>query len=234
MDIMDTQYYRILNPLEEPQGQILSSSRKSTFRQEVLAYWNHSNHIYEFAKKTGLQIKNAIRVAENAPAFIDELNEFFKSSETQYELLLMAVNDPVEFVSKDELYEFTGKYLTEINRTGLYYDWGNDYYLWEFVWEIVRYYKYPKMPSRMESLFLFDSLENAKDFKTRYRDANYQIANLNLIEGTLKSFDMNWFSTVPSDIPISEAENYARHYWEQKRTDNFIVEVLFQGKYIWK
>lgn len=230
---MDTQYYRILNPLEEPQGQILSSSRKSTFRQEVLAYWNHSNHIYEFAKKTGLQIKNAIRVAENAPAYIDELNEFFKSSETQYELLLMAVNDPVEFVSKDELYEFASKYVTEINRTGLCYDWGYDHYLWEFIWEMVRYNEYPQMPSRMEALFLFNSIDNAKDFKSRYRGAGYQIANVSLIGGASQSFDMNWFSDVPSDIPISEAESYARNYWEQKQTDNPIIEVLFQGKYNW-
>lgn len=230
---MDTQYYRILNPFEEPLGQLLSSSRKSTFRQEVLAYWNHSNHIYEFAKKTGLQIKNAIRVAENTPAFIDELNEFFKSSETQYELLLMAVNDPVEFVSKDELYEFTSKYVTEINRSGLCYDWGNDHYLWEFIWETVRNNEFPEMPSRTESLFLFDNLENAKDFKNRYRDTNYQIANVNLIDGTMESFDMNWFSNVPSNIPLTEVQEYARNYWSQKQTDKPVVEVLFQGKYKW-
>ena len=145
----------------------------------------------------------------------------------------MAVNDPVEFVSKDKLYEFASKYVTEINRTGLCYDWGYDHYLWEFIWEMVRYNEYPQMPSRMEALFLFNSIDNAKDFKSRYRGAGYQIANVSLIGGASQSFDMNWFSDVPSDIPISEAESYARNYWEQKQTDNPIIEVLFQGKYNW-
>lgn len=47
--------------------------------------------------------------------------------------------------------------------------------------------------------------------------------------GLVKSFDMNWFSNVPSDIPLSEVEKYARNYWEQKQTDNPVTEVLFQG-----
>lgn len=230
---MDAQYYRILNPLEEPHGQMLSSERESQFRQDVYAYRHLSHDIYIFAKKTGIQIRNAVRVAENVPAFLDELNGFFHSSKTQYELIMLAVDDPIEYVSKDELYAFTSNYIAHVNQTGLYYDWGNDHYLWEFIWEMVRNSEYPPMLSRMESLFLFDNLDNAKDFKTRYRDAKYQIANVSLVEGTMQSFDMNWFSAVPSDIPLSEAENYARNYWEQKLTDNPVVEVLFQGKYQW-
>ncbi len=230
---MNTQYYRILKPSEEPQGQILSSTRKSRFRQEVFAYRHLSHDIYVFAKKTGIQIKNAVRVAENVPAFLDELNDFFQSKKTQYELIQLVVADPIEYVSKDELYAFANNYIADTNKTGLYYDWGNDHYLWEFIWEMVRNSEYPLMPSRMESLFLFESLENANEFKDRYRDINYQIANVNLLEGTMQSFDMKWFSDVPCDVPLSDVERYARNYWEQKLTPNPIIEVLFQGKYQW-
>ncbi len=44
---------------------------------------------------------------------------------------------------------------------------------------------------------------------------------------------MNWFTNVPSDIPVSEVQVYARRYWSQEMTDNPIKEFLFQGKYKW-
>ena len=143
------------------------------------------------------------------------------------------VDDPICLISKEDLYDFTVHYMTHKEESQLCYDWGNDHYLWEFIWEMVRNNEFPQMPSRMESLFLFDNLDNAKDFKTRFRDENYQIANVNLIEGTTQSFDMNWFSDVPADITILEAQNYARNYWSQKRTPNPIIEVLFQGIFQW-
>ena len=61
--------FRILNPKEEPKDQILSSDYKSSFRKEVFAYGKQSHDIYIFSQKTELQIKNAVRVAENAPVF---------------------------------------------------------------------------------------------------------------------------------------------------------------------
>ena len=68
----------------------------------------------------------------------------------------------------------------------------------------------------------------------QYRDLNCVLAEVNLLEGITESFDMNWFSEVPSNIPLSEVEQYARNYWGQKQTDNPVIEVLFQGKYAWE
>ena len=231
---MDNQYYRVLNPFEEPSGQILTTGKQSQFRQEVFAYRRLSHDIYIFAKKTGLRIINAVRIAENIPAFLDELNVFFQSNEKRYDLQQMLISDPLEYISGDDLYAFASNYIADVNETNLFYDWGKDNYLWEFIWEMVRNYEYPNMPSRMDSLFLFDNLQDAKNFMDEFRDSNYVIATVKIIEGYVKSFDMNWFSNVPSDIPLSEVEKYARNYWEQKQTDKPITEVLFQGKYIWK
>ena len=110
---------------------------------------------------------------------------------------------------------------------------GDEHYLWEFIWEMVRNLEFPDMPSRVESLFLFDSIENAMDFKNKFRDLNYQLVNINLLGGTKQSFDMNWFSNVPSNIPLAEVKEYARNYWRQVHTEKPVIEILYQGKYSW-
>lgn len=230
---MEIQLCRVLNPKEEPQGELHSSDRKSPFRIAVFDYRKLSHDIYILAKKTGLKVINAVRVAENVPAFLDELNAFFKSNESSFDLLRLGIDDPIKVISSNDLYEFSYNYINDANETGLFYDWGMEHYLWEFIWEMVRNNEYPNMPSRMESLFLFDKEANASDFLNQYRDPTYRVVNVNLMEGKTESFDMNWFSNVPSDVPITEVEKYARNYWEQKYTENPVVEVLFQGTYQW-
>lgn len=230
---MEIQLYRVLNPKEEPQGELHSTNRKSPFRIAVFDYRKLSHDIYILAKKTGLKVINAVRVAENVQAFLDELNAFFKSNESSFDLLRLGIDDPIKVISSNDLYEFSYNYINDVNETGLFYDWGMEHYLWEFIWEMVRNNEYPNMPSRMESLFLFDKEANASDFLNQYRDLTYSVVSVNLMEGKTESFDMNWFSNVPSDVPITEVEKYARNYWEQKKTGNPVVEVLFQGTYQW-
>ncbi len=225
--------YRILNPAEEPKGQILTSELQSSFRKDVFAYRKLSHDIYIFSHKTGLQIENAVRVAENVPAFLDMLNAFFLSKEAHYDLQQMLINDPVRFISGDDLYAFVSNYVAHINETGLFFDWGKEHVLWEFIWEMTRNYEFPNMPSRMNSLFLFDNKENAIDFQKQYRDENYQLVDVDLLGDTMQSFDMNWFSNVPSNIPLSKVLEYARNYWSQNRTERPVIEVLYQGAYSW-
>lgn len=227
-------YYRVLNPKEEPKGQVLLTTNfESPFRREVFEYRKHSYAIYCFALETGISILNAVRVAENLPAFKDKLDEFFLSKKQEYDLMQMLIDDPIKRISEEKLYRFYYAYINAINETGLFYDCGKEHYIWEFIWEMVRDIEYPNMPSRMESVFLFNNKENAIKFKNQYRDNNYQVAEIKLLEGTLQSFDMNWFSDVPSKVPLSEAQEYTRNYWAQKQTETPIIEVLFQGKYIW-
>lgn len=225
--------YRILNPQEEPKGQILTSKLKSPFRQEVFAYRNLSHDIYIFALQTGLQIINAVRVAENIPVYLDELNAFFMSNKPEYDLREMNIDDPIRYVSGDELYSFSMNYIEHMNETGLYYDWGKEHYIWEFIWEMVRNFEFPEMPSRMESVFLFENKKDALDFKSQHRDTECNLVEVITFDGETKSFDMNWFSNVPSNIPLSEVMEYARSYWQQKETDNPVKEILYQGVYSW-
>lgn len=85
----------------------------------------------------------------------------------------------------------------------------------------------------MESLFLFKEQEQARNFFNEYRDLNFKIAEIEILDGNIEAYDMNWFTNVPSDIPVSEVQVYARRYWSQEMTDNPIKEFLFQGKYKW-
>lgn len=226
-------YYRVLNPFVEPQGQVLTSNRKSQFREEVFAYRKLSHDIYVFASKTGLKIINAVLFAEYVYNCIEKLNEFFLSDKTEYDLTKIQINDPVKYVSRDIIHDFAYNYISDINETGLCYGWGHEHYLWEFIWEMVRYYEYPDKPSRMDSVFLFDNIENANAFKNQHRESFCKIVEINLLEGDHQSFDMNWFTDVPSDITLAQVKDYSRNYWEGKMTKNPIVEVLHKGTYMW-
>lgn len=146
---------------------------------------------------------------------------------------MIYIKDPIRHITSDDLYAFVSNYIADINETGLYYDWNKEHYLWEFIWEMIRSYEFPHMPSRMDSLFLFDNEANAIEFKKQYRDTYYQLVTINTLGGTAKSFDMNWFSNVPSDIPLVEVKEYARNYWKQVKTGNPVMEILYQGVYSW-
>lgn len=230
---MKKKYFRVLNPFDEPSGKYLQSNRMSEFRQEVFAYRKLSHCIYIFALKTGIQIMNAVRVAENVPAFLDVLNAFFQSGKPDFRLTDIGVVDPVEKISSDDLYNFVSNYITEINESELYYDWGKDHYFWEFAWEMVRNFEFPNMPSRMDSVFLFTDEGAARTFKNESRDLQYKLVSVDLLEGVTKEFDMNWFTEVPSNITLSEVQDYARKYWSQQMTENPVIEVLHKGIYTW-
>lgn len=231
MEIFDL--YRVLDPDEEPKGKILTSDKLSTFRKEVLAYNKLSCDIYNLALKTGMTILNAVRVAENVPCFLESLNDFFNSNKKNYNLQEMLIQDPVEYISKDALFDFTNNYIHHINETGLFYDYGHNNYIWDLIWEVIRMTEFPLMPSRMKSLFLFDSQQIAMEFMRDNRSPKYKLVKVDLINGQTHKFDMNWFSVVPCKIPLSEAQEYARNYWGQKQTTNPTTEVLFQGEYVW-
>lgn len=230
---MDNIFYRVLNPTFEPASQVLSSNFRSDYRQQVFAYRKLSYAIYMFASQTGLRIISAVRVTENIPAFLDVLNSVFQSSAKDFDLKRIMVDDPIGCVKVDDLFTFVSYYLEEANKTGLFYDYGNELYLWELIWEIIRVNEFPNRFSRMESLFLFKEQEQARNFFNEYRDLNFKIAEIEILDGNIEAYDMNWFTIVPSDIPVSEVQVYARRYWSQEMTDNPIKEFLFQGKYKW-
>lgn len=227
------QYYRVLDPLEEPSQKWLMPNICSAFRQEVLAHNRLGHCIYVLAQKTGLKILNAVRVAENTPAFLDVLNAFFQSGGAFFNLLDMCVIDPIEKISADDLYAFVSRYVSEINSSELYYDWGKDNYLWEFIWETIRNNEFPTMPSRLDSVFLFKDEAIALQFKEDQRDMNYIIVPVKLSEGQTEEFDMNWFTEVPSNVTLTEAQEYARKYWRQEMTEHPIIEALHKGQYFW-
>ena len=230
---MEKSFYRVLNPLEEPKGIVLASDRQSDHRRDVFAYRKLSHDIYIVALKTGLTLLNAIRLAENVPAFLPNLKQFFESNKSEFNLMDILIDDPIKSISRVDLYAFTFNYVEHVNETGLCYDWGQEHCIWEFIWEMVRSDKFPNMPSRMDSLFLFDSFDNAADFKRENRDNDYQIVEMSLLEGSLQSFDMNWLTDAPLDKPIEEVITYSRNYWSQKFTPYPITEILFQGNYSW-
>ncbi len=225
-------YYRVLNPQEEPpQTQLDSAQQQSKFRKQAIDMLPHSKAVCDISIKTGLHLNSAMTLAKNAPCFCDVIQGFIDEKIDICPLKELSVNDPMENIDIYDLVEFTNNYMNIVVETGLYFDWGNENAVWEYIWEHIRKTKYSELPSRLQSVFLFNNKENAQNFCKDHRDCNYSINEIELLSGRTESFDMNWFTMVRSDIPFGEAIQDADNYWAKKHTSDPVIETLHQGLY---
>lgn len=225
-------FYRAINPVEESYGTVYDSNRRSPFRENVFAYRFSSHDIYVLAQKTGLQIKNAVRIAINVPAFLDVLNEFFFSGKEYFNLQELMINDPIKKISGDNLYAFTNSYVQHVNDLNLCYDIDKCNFIWEFIWEVVRYSEFPNEPSRMESLFLFNDKDTAKEFIDDFHEGeSFEIAEVNLTDTLVHKYDMSWFTLADEEQTLNEVMEFARKYWSGIPSGSPVWEYLYQGNY---
>lgn len=81
--------------------------------------------------------------------------------------------------------------------------------------------------------FLFDNLLDTENFKNEESNLLNKIVKIEIKENrNLNKFDMNWLSDVPVTATFSEAYDYASNYWQQKKTENPIWELLCDCIYI--
>ena len=225
-------FYRAINPVEESYDVSYHSSRRSPFRENVFTYRFLSHDIYVLAKKTGLQIKNAVKMAINVPAFLDILNDFFFSGAEDFDLKELGILDPIEKISGDDLYAFTHSYIQHVNELNLFYDVDKCNFIWEFIWDIVRHTAFPHEPSRMESLFLFDNIEVTQQFIDDFHEGEaFEVAEVELSNSKVHKYDMSWFTLTDGDQTIDEVFEFARKYWRGEASSNPVWEYLYQDDY---
>ena len=110
----------------------------------------------------------------------------------------------------------------------------------EYIFEKVRKYHYPDLPSRLWGIFLTNSLEAAKEFL--YEKRNYPVYMIFEIvikdEESVHCFDMDIFTKAHTNLetdPLNpsfynEAFELAKQYWETNNTYTGTKEYLVEDE----
>ena len=83
----------------------------------------HCQIICELARRTGLQLCQAISLAKNIPAFQDVIDNLMAQGKAQIPLLELGV-DSVRDIDRDVLKVFNDDYREVSSRLNLFFDWG--------------------------------------------------------------------------------------------------------------
>jgi hypothetical protein len=106
---------------------------------------------------------------------------------------------------------------------------GEFHLLWELLFEQIRLEKYPNLPSRRHSYFLFGSVDDCQYYMQAHKIIGV-IKQVELIETrSLVLADMRILDDLPSYATCKQAKVQADRYWSGQRSDHPVIEYLFQG-----
>lgn len=126
-------------------------------------------------------------------------------------------------------------FLESFDKKNNFIFFDNGSYLWEFITESVRLNFFNDKPKRLESIFLFDSIESCNYYISNHLKGNGKIYEIELID-TEDFFeaDMRIIDNIENHILFEDLINEFADYWKGKNTSNPIKEIIFQGKYKYK
>lgn len=134
--------------------------------------------------------------------------------------------DKGRFIKESELYEI----VDTIQSFGIS-DIVEGIYLWESIFEKARLKKYTNIPSRSESFFLFENIQDCHYYIKEHKGGDGIICEVELIEQkSLFKADMKSLDNIQNNFTFDEAIKYADNYWNGSATESPVFEFLFQGK----
>lgn len=139
---------------------------------------------------------------------------------------LVGCKDSLQFVEKTVLIHYA-------NLAKNYsFPFLNGSHLWEYLGEKNRKQCDYNLPSRLNSYFLFDSIQSIDYYQQKHgQKVGFTVAQVELLETKqIDSFDMKIWDMENNNIPFNECEKNIKKYWESKYNTKEIPEFLFQGK----
>lgn len=98
----------------------------------------------------------------------------------------------------------------------------------EHLFEDVRQREFRRKPSRFQSLFAFESVQDAKRFKHNYNRLHHYIYEVEIIErAKTHKGDMHWLDCAA--LSFDEIEERARAYWRGQSSEAPFWEWLIEG-----
>jgi hypothetical protein len=106
--------------------------------------------------------------------------------------------------------------------------------IWEYMSEKIRQEKFKELPPRLGSYFLFDSEENANNFKVNIHSDScddYIIVKADILEcRNMVTLDMAIWDQDFNNISYRECEKQLINYWRSYENTQKLAEILVQGK----
>lgn len=98
----------------------------------------------------------------------------------------------------------------------------------ENIFEQIRKEYAPKLPSRLDCIFLFEQLETAKAYYALQRNYEAFLYEVQIEEGQPKVFDMSLLDC--EGRSFRQISTFAKAYWQQKKHEHSqTLEVLLDG-----
>lgn len=120
------------------------------------------------------------------------------------------------------------KFIADIDANNIYI-FLEGHYLWEYLYEEARLSTNNTLPSRKESLFLFENIADSKYYIDTHKGFG-TICEVELID-TVNLFrgDMNLLDEIPNYLTFHQTINWANRYWKKESSSKPVYEILFQG-----
>lgn len=236
---MNTQiFYRLVDSKYEPIGSIIDTdtAQMPTRMKKTVELFPLFNILLPFWLESKVQLDTACNCMLEMYNYLESVQRIESQGGTSV---------PTAYINKDEqlsdiplitLKKIMLSYYDYYNETGISMNYDDLQYIWEYLWSVVRKNFYPNKLDRFASIFLFDSIEQTKNFQEMVDPMhNRVICTVELINTkSLEKYDMKWLDNVPTNCTFEEMVQYALSYWEGKMTSIPIAEYLFSGSYILK
>lgn len=152
---------------------------------------------------------------------------------------MLVPNQTLELFSHIKLDNLFNNYCNSFSNHGLQYlNQYSDSSVWELCLEFVRLNHFPNFPSRLQSLFGVENLEDAflwKGYLSHYTNSKINICKIEC--PNYFKFDASWITNPPpigsandnfnfNNKSIARMLQYSYKYWNQEMTENPLCELL--------
>lgn len=104
--------------------------------------------------------------------------------------------------------------------------------LWEYYLEKVRIEEFNHLPARLESVFFFDSIESCHYYNTLHLNRMGSTREVEILEiRSMFEGDMRIIDELDNNISRDALIEQVRKYWRGEKTENPVIEIVFQGTY---
>jgi|GEM_PF-2805183 len=231
-------YYRIVNDIIEPAGRVLDSrelSAGSVRKKRTLELYRQFSHICLFAGRENLKPETAMNIAVSPEVYIPVLKNALDSGCEEIPFTDIGCFMMPGSIRIRKLLDFIGQYqkLCDEEATWIHSEGPDKSCIREFIWEDIRRKTAPDLPSRLQSVFLFDDRTAAEQYRDTYYGDFGSIVSVEIKEQRLLGkYDNNWLMHIPDDASPVRAAKYALQYWNGDTTEDPVWEYLLDGTYV--
>lgn len=147
-------------------------------------------------------------------------------------LHLSKVTNNTKYIGYKMPVQLLNNFLQSFDEENQFIIFDNGTILWEYYLEKVRAEEFNHLPARLQSVFFFENVSDCDNYKNHHLSGIGAIFGIETLETTnLFKGDMAIIDELDNSISRDELLEQIRKYWRGDKTENPIMEVVFQGKY---